>query len=175
MTRDKVREGLALAGIKCDSITDDELRKLRKIIIKHLRKSGIYGPGSGLAQKNEQSLRLNVSPFPITLQSGHNPWGRIVLTSFYRRGSNWRRQKTSMTGRRSIPVDWWMHRPDLPYGPYDLLRRGTGYCGVNASRSRIWGYVLGASLIDAMHVPVRGTGVDWSIVFRDIGNYRRCI
>ena len=42
MTRDEVRSGLAKAGIKCETVTDAELKRLRKIISKHLRRSGIY-------------------------------------------------------------------------------------------------------------------------------------
>lgn len=42
MTRDQVRIGLDLAGIKCSTVTEPELKKLRRLISKHLRRSGIY-------------------------------------------------------------------------------------------------------------------------------------
>lgn len=42
MNRDQVREGLANTGIECGKVSDDELKRLRRIISKHLRRSGIY-------------------------------------------------------------------------------------------------------------------------------------
>lgn len=50
MTRDQVREGLSLAGIKCETVTDADLKRLRRVISKHLRRSGIYRGTARLAR-----------------------------------------------------------------------------------------------------------------------------
>ncbi len=50
MTRDSVREVLAKAGIKTESVTNGELKRLRRIISKHLRRSGIYHGTARLAR-----------------------------------------------------------------------------------------------------------------------------
>lgn len=50
MTRDEVRAGLKRAGATPDRVTDDDLKSLRRIISKHLRRSGIYGGTARIAR-----------------------------------------------------------------------------------------------------------------------------
>ena len=49
-SRDQVREGLKLAGITCNKVTPIEIKRLRRLISKHLRRSGIYHGTARLAR-----------------------------------------------------------------------------------------------------------------------------
>lgn len=77
MNRDQVREGLANAGIKCDSVTDEELKRLRRIISKHLRRSGIYR-GTARIARARNDLKF--------IEMKTDRWERREAVSFNRDG-----------------------------------------------------------------------------------------
>lgn len=61
MTNDQVRDGLKSAGITCDGVTRGELKRLRRIISKHLRRSGIYNGTARIARahKDLKYIQMN--------------------------------------------------------------------------------------------------------------------
>lgn len=77
MNRDQVRSGLAKAGIKCESVSDVELKRLRRVISKHLRRSGIYNGTARLvrAKKDLKFIEMRTSQ-----------WERREAVSFNRDG-----------------------------------------------------------------------------------------
>lgn len=50
MDRDQARAELKNAGITCENVTEDGLKRLRSIISKHLRRSGIYNGTARIAR-----------------------------------------------------------------------------------------------------------------------------
>lgn len=77
MTRDGVREGLKNAGIRCETVSDDELRRLRRIISKHLRRSGIYHGTARLARAKKDLKFIEMKT---------EQWDRREAVSFNRDG-----------------------------------------------------------------------------------------
>lgn len=49
MNRDQVRAKIKSVGIRYDTVTDKELKRLRRLISKHIRQSGIYHGTARLA------------------------------------------------------------------------------------------------------------------------------
>ncbi len=77
MDRDQVRRGLANAGIECSTVSDDELKRLRRIISKHLRRSGIYRGTARLARA-KRDLKF--------IEMKTSEWDRREAVSFNRDG-----------------------------------------------------------------------------------------
>lgn len=77
MNRDQVREGLVASGVTCENVTDVELKKLRRIISKHLRRSGIYRGTARLARAKSDLKFIEMKT---------EPWDRREAVSFNRDG-----------------------------------------------------------------------------------------
>lgn len=77
ITRDFVLEGLKNAGIRCETVTDDELKRLRKIISKNLRRSGIYQGTARLARAKKNLKFIEIKT---------ELWGRREAVSFNQDG-----------------------------------------------------------------------------------------
>ena len=77
MTREEVRSGLAVRGIKCETVTDAELKRLRRIISKHLRRSGIYRGTARLAAAKKDLKFIEMKT---------EQWDRREAVSFNRDG-----------------------------------------------------------------------------------------
>lgn len=77
MTRDKVRKGLRSAGITCENVTNEELKRLRRIISKHLRRSKIYN-GSARLARAKKDLKF--------IEMKTDRWDRREAVSFNRDG-----------------------------------------------------------------------------------------
>lgn len=73
MTRNKVRESLAAAGITVGNVTKDEIKALRVIINKHLKASGIYH-GTAKLRRPKKDLRF--------LEMQTDQWERREAVSF---------------------------------------------------------------------------------------------
>lgn len=84
MTRDRVREGLKNAGIRCETVTDEELRRLRKIIAKHLRRSVIYHGTARLARakKNLRFIEMKTEQWDRREAVSLNPDGFICIAGW---------------------------------------------------------------------------------------------
>lgn len=77
MNRDQVRDVLAKAGITCESVSGAELKRLRRIISKHLRKSGIYN-GTARIARAKKDLKF--------IEMKTNQWDCREAVSFNRDG-----------------------------------------------------------------------------------------
>lgn len=77
MSRDQVRELLAKNGVECSSVPDHELKRLRLIISKYLRQSGIYNGTARLA-KAKKDLKF--------IEMKTELWERREAVSFNRDG-----------------------------------------------------------------------------------------
>lgn len=77
MNRDQVREGLSNAGISCENITEAQLKSLRRILSKHLRRSGIYRGTARLARAHKDLKFIEMKT---------EQWDRREAISFNRDG-----------------------------------------------------------------------------------------
>lgn len=77
LERDQVRAILKEAGITVESVTDDDLKKLRRFISKHLRRSGIYH-GTAKLRRAKKDLKF--------MEMTTEQWERREAVSFNRDG-----------------------------------------------------------------------------------------
>lgn len=63
MTRDQTRELLRDAGITCDNVTDKQLKRLRRIIGRHLRTSGILRSTARIARARKDMKFITMQSF----------------------------------------------------------------------------------------------------------------
>ncbi|AIW22388.1 hypothetical protein F0267_01720 [Vibrio coralliilyticus] len=77
LERDQVRAILKKAGITVESVTNDDLKKLRRIISKHLRRSGIYH-GTAKLRRARNDLKY--------MEMTTEQWDRREAVSFNRDG-----------------------------------------------------------------------------------------
>ena len=77
MTRDDVRKEAQLANVTCENVTDELLKKLRRTISKHLKKSGIYN-GTAQLVRAKKDLKY------IAIKT--NQWDYREAVSFNRDG-----------------------------------------------------------------------------------------
>lgn len=77
MGRDQARSKVAEAGITADTVTDDQLKTLRRLINKHLKASGIYN-GTARLRRARKDMKF------IEMQT--NQWECREAVSFNRDG-----------------------------------------------------------------------------------------
>jgi len=77
MGRDQARSKVAEAGITADTVTDDQLKTLRRLINKHLKASGIYS-GTARLRRARKDMKF------IEMQT--NQWECREAVSFNRDG-----------------------------------------------------------------------------------------
>jgi hypothetical protein len=63
MDRDQVRAALKATGITCQNVTDKELKLLRRVISKHLRKSGIFKGTARIARAHKDLKFIEMKAF----------------------------------------------------------------------------------------------------------------